>query len=369
MGTPFFLLFDLGIPEEHPGFPENYSPSELPVGGLYTGLEMALANAFADSSSRCAIISPPSKVKWFEDTVKEWNINITIVPYQGHLRDISSMIASLDADVFILQNLCSIFSVGGGSISRIVHNFSGNELFKCSVGSMPVELYICGKSLLQKIVDGAEQDRQKDDLISLFKTLLLDFTDLVEIPGIIFYQKSLYEYFQHHLQFISDDLFLHPALKSLFQRKPQDSQIGKNGHVGNSLISPGVKIDGTVENSFIFSNVIIKEGASVKNSIVLPGHTIGKKAVIENTLLLPCENEPAPGTTVGEKSRIGGKSKIVNNTYPEQIHSGLTVIGFNVEIPSDTVIEPSVCIDCGVSKGDIKRRKIIKKGSYLSPEE
>ncbi len=154
----------------------------------------------------------------------------------------------------------------------------------------------------------------------------------------------------------------------MYELKPRDTFIGKNGNVKNALVAPGVKIDGYVENSFIFENTIVREGAKILNSVVLPGHTIGKKALLENCLILPFYGEAAPGTTIGDKSIIGGISKSANKLFPEHMQSGLTIIGYNVEVPGNTVIEPSSCIDWGVTKNDVKQKKNIKKGSFLSLE-
>ena len=53
----------------------------------------------------------------------------------------------------------------------------------------------------------------------------------------------------------------------------------------NSIISSGVDIRGSVENSVIFRSVSIGEGARVRNSIIMPGAVIGRDTVVENAII------------------------------------------------------------------------------------
>ena len=48
--------------------------------------------------------------------------------------------------------------------------------------------------------------------------------------------------------------------------------------VSNSLLADGCVINGTVENSILFRNVRIEEGAVVKNSIVMENGIVGKNS-------------------------------------------------------------------------------------------
>ena len=45
--------------------------------------------------------------------------------------------------------------------------------------------------------------------------------------------------------------------------------IGENAKIGNSIIMSGCEINGTIENSVLASNVIVKKGAIVRNSIIM----------------------------------------------------------------------------------------------------
>ena len=56
---------------------------------------------------------------------------------------------------------------------------------------------------------------------------------------------------------------------------------GKKAVVKNSILGDGSKIRGTVENSIIFRDVVVEEGAVVRNSIILSNTVIKSGAHLE----------------------------------------------------------------------------------------
>jgi len=56
---------------------------------------------------------------------------------------------------------------------------------------------------------------------------------------------------------------------------------GENAIVKNSILGDGCEINGIVENSILFRDVVIEEGAVVKNSIIMPNTVIKKAAYID----------------------------------------------------------------------------------------
>jgi len=61
--------------------------------------------------------------------------------------------------------------------------------------------------------------------------------------------------------------------------------VGKNALINNSLVSEGAVILGTVENSVIFSGVIIEENALVKDSVIMADVKINKNCVINYSII------------------------------------------------------------------------------------
>ncbi|MGB0405258.1 MAG: glucose-1-phosphate adenylyltransferase [Fusobacterium sp.] len=80
--------------------------------------------------------------------------------------------------------------------------------------------------------------------------------------------------------------------------------IGENAIVKNSLITEGCVINGTVENSVLFSGVIVEKGAVVKDSVVMCNSIINKGATIEKAIL-------GRNVVVEEDKKVCGKSEIL----------------------------------------------------------
>lgn len=76
--------------------------------------------------------------------------------------------------------------------------------------------------------------------------------------------------------------------------------ITRGSVVKNSLINEGCIVEGEVNNSILFSNVLIEEGALVNNSVILSGCVIKKDAIVNNTVTL-ADIEVESGRVIGEK--------------------------------------------------------------------
>lgn len=97
----------------------------------------------------------------------------------------------------------------------------------------------------------------------------------------------------------------------------------------NSIIMSGCEIFGTVENSVLASDVIIKKGAVVKNSIIMGDCIIEEGSVIEYSII--DEN-----VVIGKNCHVG-ESKDAGK--------GIAVIGRNSKLSDNTVIDGGVIID------------------------
>ncbi|MFA5577607.1 MAG: glucose-1-phosphate adenylyltransferase [Tissierellaceae bacterium] len=81
--------------------------------------------------------------------------------------------------------------------------------------------------------------------------------------------------------------------------------IARGAVVNNSLVNEGCHIMGELNNSILFSEIVVEEGAVVNNSVVLSNCTIKAGAVINNAVILE-------DTTVEADAKIGeiGDKKI-----------------------------------------------------------
>ena len=80
------------------------------------------------------------------------------------------------------------------------------------------------------------------------------------------------------------------------------AKYGPKANVKNSFIANGSIIDGTVENSILSRNVVVKAGASVKNSIVFTSTEIGRGSSLNYVLT-------DKSAKIGEKVSLTGNKK------------------------------------------------------------
>lgn len=79
--------------------------------------------------------------------------------------------------------------------------------------------------------------------------------------------------------------------------------IDTHAKIRNSMINQGCVIKGTVENSVLFHDVVVEEGAVVKNSVLLPGVRIGEAARLNNVIV-------DESVSITEKKRVGSSAEI-----------------------------------------------------------
>lgn len=110
--------------------------------------------------------------------------------------------------------------------------------------------------------------------------------------------------------------------------------LGADSKVSNSIILSGSEIYGTVENSILSSNVIVKKGAVVKNSIIMADVVIGENAVIEYSII-------DERTSVGKNVKVG---------EPKETGKGIAVIGRELSVEDGLTIEGGAMIEKNVVK-------------------
>lgn len=100
--------------------------------------------------------------------------------------------------------------------------------------------------------------------------------------------NSLAEYYQFSMQLLTPEIWhaLFIAKQPIYTKTKEDLPVKyqEHAHVVNSLIANGCIINGSVTNSILFRDVIVKEGASVKDSIVMQNCQLGEGSSIENVI-------------------------------------------------------------------------------------
>jgi hypothetical protein len=248
---------------------------------------------------------------------------------------------------------------------------------KLSVGRTPVEVFISSREHAAGLLQGAaERDTGRKGLReSLFDGVLHNSIELIlDVPGEILFQNDLMEYYTNNIWVVAncESERFHSALSRLpeLADKGVESHVAERGSIRNSWLAAGVEVEGTVEDSILFPNVLVRRNALVSRSVVLNGNRIGAGTEIQSALILPFTAEIArPTPNIGDNCAIGVRSSTSKNTdFPTQIHDGITVVGMNADIPNGFKAEGATYIAPGVPASVLRRIKILRRGSSALKE-
>ncbi|MCQ2460970.1 MAG: glucose-1-phosphate adenylyltransferase [Clostridia bacterium] len=114
----------------------------------------------------------------------------------------------------------------------------------------------------------------------------------------------------------------------IYARSPSapPQYISNRARVRNSLIAEGCEIEGDVDFSVLFANVVVEDGAVIRDSIIMPGSVIKKNAVVEYSIV-------AENAIIDEYARVGAREQDC-----AEGEWGITVIGENVEIKEKEIV-------------------------------
>jgi glucose-1-phosphate adenylyltransferase len=126
-----------------------------------------------------------------------------------------------------------------------------------------------------------------------------------------------------------------------------------DGTVVNSLVSPGCVIKGHVGNSILSPGVYVDEKAEIRNSVIMGNVSIGYHSVVERCIL-------DDGVKVGQFCYIGIGASLLPSNWE------VTVLGKDVKVPSHTAISRNCRILPHVGPGDFTKLKV-PSNNVLSP--
>ncbi len=132
------------------------------------------------------------------------------------------------------------------------------------------------------------------------------------------------------------------------------ARILPQGSANNSLVSKGCIIEGTVENSVLGPGVIVRAGSRVDRSVILDDCVIDTGAVVENVIM-------DKRGIIGRNARIGIGPIVPNQTNPDLLSGGLTVIGKAARVPAGVSIGRH-CLICSGAQEAHFANEIIESG-------
>ena len=311
--------------------------ASLPYGGRYRLIDFPLSNMVNSGISTVGLITP-YKYRSVIDHIgagKEWQLDrknggLFILP--GSLFGVTSsearfMIRDLKHNLVYLKRSMADYVVL--TASDVVYNMDYREILEQHIRSgaditmlyheavedaphdLGLELdgnrvtsFLHGIKIGQNIFRGCFVISRQllMNIVSWYNAV--DFMDIFEalepelgkmdvqayrFGGYIRTINNIRDYYIHSMDLLKDDvrkeLFSH---ENPIMTKVQDSVPSKylsGCCVRNSLIPAGCVIKGTVENSILFRDVEVGEGAVVKNSILMQHCIVEPGAVVENAIL------------------------------------------------------------------------------------
>ena len=153
-------------------------------------------------------------------------------------------------------------------------------------------MFVMSRKLLietiQETVPHGKYHLERDFIMDSFNKGELS-VNVYPFDGAALFNQSVVSYYKNNMALLDSD-----TRKSLFRgevpiytkvRDEVPTLYGKNAEVANCIVADGCRLSGNLENSVIFREVKVEEGAEVQDSIVMQGCTIEKGASIRYTIL------------------------------------------------------------------------------------
>jgi hypothetical protein len=367
------ILVEAGFPAAMPGLPADALSATFPFWGSYQILDFAAANYRDLAASWTVLVEGrlrgqaariPAGVFAGADTVAPLPAGVA-----DGLRDLLARLRSCSTPKVLLAPLSQVCLLDSSALAEAAQAQQG--IAKLTLDDSPTDIFLADRRALVRCLKASlEQETSGEDLAGALFDRILEgaFETIVDIPGTVFFRNSLMQLHSGNL-WLALNLGGAAACQALSCLRPvgpgPEIIIERGGEVRHSFLGPGCRVEGYVEGSVLFPEVVVHKGAVVYNSVVMTGNRIGARAQLCRVLLLP-DGGPATSVNIGENASIGLKaSGAVNLMFPQQIREGLTVLGMGVQIPRGFTIGPGCLVGSGVSLQTLKGMREIRKGNSV----
>ncbi len=338
MNNMMSILFASGNESKLNELTLHRTTASLPFGGRYRLIDFTLSNLVNSGITQVGIVTR-SNYQSLMDHIRQgrdWDLNrkhggISVFPpfvynssrevYKGKIEAIYSIMSFLhhSPEQYVVITNCNIAAnidfnamfkkhiESGADLTMLSHsghtttsrriliergeNDVVTDIYETEMAEeeekeISLNTYLIKKDFLIDLVQRAyargQVDFEKDILFRLVEGGKVYAYKVDSYAAIIDDVKT---YYNESMNLLSDDI-----RHQLFNRnnriytKVKDSvpTVYKEGaKVKNSLLADGCVVSGTVENSVLFRNVRIEEGAVVKNSIIMENGVIGKDSTVK----------------------------------------------------------------------------------------
>jgi glucose-1-phosphate adenylyltransferase len=134
------------------------------------------------------------------------------------------------------------------------------------------------------------------------------------------------------------------------------SKIGAKAQVNGNLLSNGCRVDGIVERSVLSPGVYVAEGAIVRDSVILNDTIIHAGAVVDRSII-------DKNVVIGAGAHVGdGDDNTPNRAMPEQINTGISLVGKGSVVPEGYLLGRNVVIHAHTGEDAYGKRKKVASG-------
>jgi len=177
--------------------------------------------------------------------------------------------------------------VENGEVTEMVVDYAADDKYVASM-----DIFVVGKKwLIQSVKAMVARDKfhmDRDLVMGGWRRGLVS-VNVYEHEGAALFNESVEEYFYNSLSLIDkdvrSDLFgaAHPVYTKVRDRVP--TYYGENSEIEDCLIADGCILDGEVENSILFRQVTVEEGAEVEDCIIMNDTVVGAGAKLKYVIL------------------------------------------------------------------------------------
>jgi glucose-1-phosphate adenylyltransferase len=137
------------------------------------------------------------------------------------------------------------------------------------------------------------------------------------------------------------------------------AEIGPQARVIDSLVSDGCRVHGNVIHSVLSPGVYVAPGAVVRDAVILNDAYIGPDAVIDRCIV-------DEDVRVGAGAVLGdGDDNTPNQTAPERLNTGLSIVGMFAQVPDGARIGRNVAIRPRTATTAFAKGGVVASGSTL----
>ena len=217
--------------------------------------------------------------------VSNFDLNAVIAAHVASGKDVT--VVTKDGICNGEKNIDLALKVVDGQIADIVCDCKASNEYVASM-----DVFVASKAWMIKKVEEAaahgESHLDRDLIMGGWKNGTVS-VNTVAFEGIALFNDSAEEYYVNTLALLNKDVRAdvfggaHPVWTKVRDRVP--CYYGENVKMENVLIADGGIIEGEVEDSVLFRQVTVEEGAEVENCIIFNDCVIGKGAEVKYAIL------------------------------------------------------------------------------------